>query len=396
MPDQSDLSEDDVRRELAAILPRAGEPAPWDGLDEIAAGRLYLGLLRPGGWMVPTWPVEHGGRGLSAGQAATVERIRTEFASADLYPFTVGLAIVGPTLLRLGTEEQRARWCGPIASGEQIWCQMFSEPGAGSDIAGLATLATDDGDGWSVTGQKVWTSRAHYADLGFCLVRTDPTVPKHRGISMLALPMRQEGVTVVPLPQINGDLHFNEVFLDGARVPSGNLVGERDHGWDVALTALAFERTTTIMRQVSPDPLSVPHWLAQLHSEGTLEDPVLLDRAMRAFQQVATSAMADERSADMRAAGAPGAEGSAGKLRHAAAYRAVAEVVHDARGLAGLLADDPSQIEFLVAPSMSIRGGTDEIQRNIIAERVLGLPKDPFKDTDIPWNRRVGARPDAG
>jgi alkylation response protein AidB-like acyl-CoA dehydrogenase len=387
------LDEDQVRTALAAVLPRRGEEDPWDGLDPVEAGRDYLRRLLDGGWAVPTWPREYGGRGASAGEAALIDRVRAEFHQPGLYPFGVGMALVGPVLMRFGTREQRDRWCLAIASGEQLWCQLFSEPEAGSDIAGLATRATLDGDTWSFHGQKVWTSRALSADMGFCLARTDVKAPKHRGLSMFALPMRQDGVTVRPLRQMNGDAHFNEVFLDGCTAGAMSLIGEREAGWSVALTALSFERSTTVIREVAPDPIAVPDWLAKLHSSGALEDPVVLDDAMRAFTMSATAALADIRAADMRTAGAPGAEGSAGKIRHSASYKAVAGAAFGAQHLDGLLAGSDAARLLLTAPSMSIRGGTDEIQRNIIGERVLGLPKDPFRDTDIPWDQRRTSRP---
>jgi alkylation response protein AidB-like acyl-CoA dehydrogenase len=385
------LNEDVVRGELARLLPAAGQPAPWDDLDELEAGRAYLRLLFDGGWVIPSWPEHVGGLGASAAEAAMVERVRADFATPDLYPFSVGLAIAGPVLLKHGTPDQQTRWCPAIAQGHEVWAQMFSEPSAGSDLAGVTTRAVPAGEGWSLTGQKVWTSRAHYAQLGFCLARTDPAVPKHQGLTMFALPMDQPGVTVRPLTQMNGDTHFNEVFLDDARADPGQLIDLPGAGWKVAVTALSFERTTTLHRDVTTDPLVVPSWLTEQHERGVLDDPMAADAALRAYVAIAAASIADLRAADVRAASGPGAEGSGGKLRHVAAYKALAGAVHRAAGLDGLLAEGEAAHALLTAPSWSIRGGTDEIQRNIVGERVLKLPKDPFKDTDIPFNQRMGS-----
>jgi alkylation response protein AidB-like acyl-CoA dehydrogenase len=269
---------------------------------------------------------------------------------------------------------------------------MFSEPGAGSDLAGLSTRAASAADGWTVTGQKVWTSRGEYATHGFCLARTDPDVPKHSGLTMFALPMRAAGVAVRPLVQMNGDSHFSEVFIDGCLVPADDRIGELNAGWTVAVTALAFERATTIQRQIAPNPLSVPPWLAALAANGVLADGTVRRAAIDAFVLSASNAIFDSYSADVRGAGGPAAIGSAGKLRHGATFRALAELGHLAAGPEGMLASHPSAYDMLTAPSMSIRGGTDQIQRNIIGERVLGLPRDPHRDNDVPWNQRGRAR----
>lgn len=382
------ISEADVRAALAVLLPPAGHPAPWDDLGDVAAGRAYLELLAPHGWIAPMWPAAYGGRDATEAEASMVSGVLAEFAAPDLYAFSVGLAIVGPTLLRHGTPEQRASWCPRIINGADIWCQMFSEPGAGSDLAGLSTRAAEAAGGWALTGHKLWTSRGEYATLGFCLARTDPGVPKHQGLTMFALPMDRPEVTVRPLVQMNGDSHFSEVFIDGCPVPAGHRIGERDQGWAVALTALAFERATTIQRQVTPDPLSVPPWLLALQADGSLADEHVRQAAVEAFVLAASSAIFDSYSARVREAGGPAAIGSVGKLNHAATYQALAELAHLAAGPEGMLSSHPSTYDLLTAPSMSIRGGTDQIQRNIISERILGLPRDPHRDNDVPWNQR--------
>src|SRR5205823_6721607 len=212
------------------------------GQDDVEAGRALLAALADGGWGVPTWPAAWGGRDATPEQAAIVAQELARFEVPDLYPFMVGLALVGPTLLAHGTPAQHARWLPTIASGAEIWCQLFSEPDAGSDLAALAARAVPDGDVWRVSGQKVWSSRAHYSRWGLLLARTDPAVPKHAGITAFALDMTVPGVEVRPLRQMNGDAHFNEVFMTDAPVADADRIGEVGDGWRVAITTLMHER----------------------------------------------------------------------------------------------------------------------------------------------------------
>ena len=243
-----------ARSEIAAALgdrfpPRTRTSAATvlgAGNDDLAPGRAWLAALAPGGWSVPGWPAEHGGRGATPQDVAVVARELAAYEQPDLYPFLIGLHVVGPTLLTLASDGQQARWLRPIASGEEIWCQLFSEPGAGSDLANVATRAERDGDTWRLTGQKVWSSRAHYAKWGFCLARTDVDVPKHAGITAFAVDMTADGVDVRPLRQMNGDAHFSEVFLDDVLVPDGDRIADVGSGWPVARTALANERGPSV------------------------------------------------------------------------------------------------------------------------------------------------------
>src|SRR6476660_6531218 len=235
-----------VRSELSARL----APRPLDrpvsvlgaGNDDLEAGRRYLGALAGTGLAVPSWPREYGGLGATPSEVALVRRELADFDVPDLYPYLVGLELIGPTLLAHGSPEQCARWLPSIATGEEIWCQLFSEPSAGSDLAGLSTRAHAEGDEWRVHGQKVWTSRGAYSRYGLLLARHDPTVPKHRGITAFGIDMRAPGVDVRPLRQMNGDAHFTEVFLDDALVGDGDRIGAVGEGWRVALTCLSFER----------------------------------------------------------------------------------------------------------------------------------------------------------
>ena len=390
-------SEDEIRAEVGAALSGLGavrSSRMGAGNDDIEEPRRYLSALAAGGWVVPSWPAEFGGRGASPAEAELVRAVLAGLPRPDLYPFQVGIDLVGPTLLVHGTAEQKQRWLRPIADGSEIWCQMFSEPSAGSDVANVATRARRDGDGWLLTGQKVWTSRGAYSAWGLVLARTDPSVPKHKGLTVFAVRMDVPGVTVRPLRQMNGDQHFSEVFLEDARVSDADRVGAVGEGWRVALTVLANERTglkdDTGSAPAVADP---PEWLTDLAAAGALRDEVLRERAMRVFVDECVVRLMQARSAaSSRAGNPPGPDGSGQKLRAAAVFKQRAQLVKDALGLAGLLSSTPGNVEFLTAPSMSIRGGTDEIQRTIIGERVLGLEREPRVDKDKPWQQsRAGS-----
>jgi alkylation response protein AidB-like acyl-CoA dehydrogenase len=376
-----------------AVLPRrrADRPATvlGAGNDDVEPGRRFLAALAPGGWMVPTWPVDAGGRGASEEDAAAIAAALAGFEVPDLYPYLVGLHVVGPTLLAIATPEQRRRWLPAIADGSVIWCQLFSEPGAGSDLATLGARAERDGDSWRVTGQKVWSSRAAYAEVGFLLARTDPDVPKHSGITAFALDMHAPGVEVRPLRQMNGDAHFSEVFLDGAPVADADRIGEPGDGWRVARTALASERGA-LGAVSSGTGVSTRRLAALARARDHGDDAVVRDRVAAAHALAEVSRLTRARARDRAESGrVPGPEGSGGKLVGSAIFKTAADTAMGVLGAAGVAGDDPSADEwrtlFLTAPSVSIRGGTDEIQRNIVGERVLGLPAEPRVDTDRPW-----------
>ncbi len=382
----------EIRGALDEVLDRR-DPATAStvlgaGSDDLAAGRRYLAALVDGGWMVPTWPVAHGGRAATADEATRIGRILGDYAGADLYPYGVGLSLVGPVLRTRGSDEQCDRWLRAIADGSEIWCQMFSEPDAGSDLANAGMRAVRDGDEWVLDGSKVWTSRGAYSRWGLCLARTDPDLPKHRGLTMFAVDMERPGIDVRPLVQVNGDRHFTEVFVDGARVPDTDRVGAVGEGWGIAVEVLALERASLGGRSFGggvSERSGPPSWMVELRDAGRLDDPVVRQRAVQAhiLDQV-------NRLTLDRAAGAPGPAGSGAKLRTVAAFKARAHLVKDVSGAAGMLEDSPGHLEFLTAPSMSIRGGTDEVQRNIVGERVLGLPPEPRVDKDVPWSTQRG------
>jgi len=357
------------------------------GKDDLAPGRAYLEALAEGGWAVPTWPPEHGGRGASAVDVTTIVRELARYEQPDLYPYLVGLHVAGPTILALATPEQQARWLAPIRRGAEIWCQLFSEPGAGSDLANVSTRAVRDGDEWRVTGQKVWSSRAHYARWGFLLARTDADVVKHAGITAFAVDMGAPGVEVRPLRQMNGDAHFSEVFLDDVVVRDADRFGGVGEGWAVARTALANERgAITATNTGMGTPMNRLLELADRSDA----DPVRRDAVLAAHVDSEVARLTMRRARDAALAGrAPGPEGSGMKLRGSATFKTTADVALGLLGPHGIATDEDVVDEwrtlFLTAPSISIRGGTDEIQRNIVGERVLGLPPEPRVDIDRPF-----------
>ena len=384
-----------VRAELLARLPprRAGAHTTvlGAGSDDLETGRDYLRALAGSGLAAPSWPREYGGLGATPEQVALVRSELAGFDVPDLYPYLVGLELVGPTLLVHGTPEQCARWLPSIATGEEIWCQLFSEPGAGSDLAGLATRATRAGDAWTVHGQKVWTSRGSYARRGLLLARHDPTVPKHQGITAFGLDLHAPGVDVRPLVQMNGDAHFTEVFLDDAVVDDRDRIAAVGEGWRVALTCLSYERGASTAGGTS-GLLDVGRLIELAQARGRADDPTIRDALARLVIETRVMGYTARRARDTARAGRPGPEGSGMKLRGAAVFKAYAALATRILGADGAL--DPHgewQTLFLTAPSISIRGGTDEIQRNIVGERVLGLAEEPRVDRAIPFDQLPGA-----
>jgi alkylation response protein AidB-like acyl-CoA dehydrogenase len=392
------IDHDEFRREVRAALAARLTPRHADeaftvlgaGSDDLEAGRDYLRALDDGGWAVPTWPLEYGGRGATPAQAAIVAQELVHFAVPDLYPYVIGLAIAGPTLVAHATPEQCARWLPAIRNGDEIWCQLFSEPDAGSDLASLATRAVRDGDQWRVTGAKVWSSRAHYSQRGLLLARTDPHVPKHAGITAFALDMQAAGVTVSPLRQMNGDTHFSEVHFDHAPVADADRIDAPGNGWRVARTALAHERGAGAVGGGGWGADLKGRLVDLVRRRGATADPLVRQRLAATIIELEVARLTARRARDAARAGrAPGPEGSGSKLRGSDGLKAAASLALDvlgADGIAGVDGDDEWQTLFLTSPSISIRGGTDEIQRNIVGERVLGLPAEPRADTEVPFS----------
>ena len=381
--------------------------AHWDPAMTLRAWRTRL---LEAGWAVPSWPTRWFGRGLPAWADDVVRRAIASCGAVSSVP--AGLA--GPTILEQGPDSTRERFLRPLLTGEEVWCQLFSEPAAGSDLAGLTTTAVLDGDEWVVSGQKVWNTSAHHADLGMLVARTDWDAPKHQGITYFVLPMKQPGVEVRPLRQMNDHASFNEVFLAEARIPKDWVVGEVNKGWAAALATLAHERRFGVAvavdgHRVDPGPaadqaaaerrevLQVYSWYPQragradlvvdhARRAGRTSDPVARQEIARLVAMNRVSQWTAERAKVSSQLGRPpGPEGSIGKLALSNVARQAAKVHALLAGANGLLAGrDPDAAfdgvvaEILVSvPAQSIAGGTDEIQRNILGERFLGLPREP-------------------
>ncbi len=335
-----------------------------------------------------TWGPELGGRnGTSVEQIIFNQEESAHSTPPDL--LTVGLNFVAPTLRAHGTAAQKQRYLRPLLRGETIWCQMFSEPNAGSDVAGLATKAVRDGNEWVIDGQKVWTSGAHIADYGEILCRTNPEAPKHKGITAFILDLRSPGVTVRPLRQMTGTAEFNEVFLESVRVPHENVIGDVDNGWHVAVTTLANERSSLGGGRTGPSTL--PARLTELaRRRGTLNH-VTRQRIVELWVRTEVARYMNLRILSAALEGRrPGPEGSVAKLFTTKLNVDSAQLGMDLLGAAGMLTEgeDARWVrKFLWAPAHRIGGGTDEVNRNIVAERVLGLPGEPRTDDTLPWNQ---------
>jgi alkylation response protein AidB-like acyl-CoA dehydrogenase len=352
--------------------------------DEVEFGRRWQSELARARWVGIHWPVEYGGRAASPVQVAI---FNMEYArSRALQPVNrVGINLAGPTLLAHGTEAQKARWLPPILTAEEIWCQLFSEPNAGSDLASLRTRAVRVDDGWLLSGQKVWTSYAQFARWGICLARTDPEAPKHKGISYLVVDMQAPGIEIRPLVQITGDAEFNEVFFDEVFVPDDHLVGALHNGWAVANTTLAHERGTTfpfkeqVVHEVYLDEL----W--QLASaSGLLDDVEVADALAQSFVDLRVLRLHNWRTLSRLTKGhEPGPESSVTKLAWTDMTQALSARAVDVVGAAAPLwwgaGGNPGggfwQRQWLWSKAASIAGGTSEVQRTIIGERILGLPR---------------------
>jgi alkylation response protein AidB-like acyl-CoA dehydrogenase len=343
--------------------------------DEVSWGRAWQAKLAADRWVAISWPEEFGGRGASP---VDVALYNTEYARARAPQLInrVGINLAGPTLLAHGTDDQRRRWLAKILNAEELWCQLFSEPNAGSDLASLSTRAERVDGGWALSGQKVWTSYAQFARWGICLARTDPDVPKHRGISYLVVDMQAHGIDVRPLVQITGEAEFNEVFLDEVFVPDDQLVGDLDNGWAVANTTLAHERGTNF-----PFKEQVVHeiHLADLFGEaarrGSLDDPAVADRLAQAFVELALLRLQNWRTLSRLARGdEPGAESSVVKLVWTDMTQHLSDAALDVMGPEAALEGRWAR-QWLWSKAASIAGGTSEVQRTIIAERLLGMPR---------------------
>lgn len=413
---------DDVRTEVRSWL-----DANWD--PDLTV-RAWWERLGDSGWAVPMWPTDWHGRGLSRDDANLV---RSEIARAGVLgpPGGLGVLLAGPTIVAHGTEEQKRRYLRPIVTGQEAWCQLFSEPEAGSDLAGLRCSAVKDGEEWIVNGQKTWTSGGQIADQGMLLVRSDGSVPKHRGISYFAIDMHQPGIDIRPLREMTGRALFNEVFLDEARVPDEALIGGLNNGWAVANTTLMFERAGlgaggggaasaaqpgTVAGHLDQragdfvgaatsgtgDALSgasAKGLLALARERGVADDPVLRQDLVRLHTMTELARFSNLRLKAAKAAGQdiPGLP-NISKLAMSNMMRLIRDLGPAILGPAGQLMGKDAPLggviaeTALFAPATSIYGGSDQVQRNIIGERILGLPAEPRSDKTLPFNELPKSR----
>jgi alkylation response protein AidB-like acyl-CoA dehydrogenase len=356
--------------------------------DHIEHCRSWQHVLYENGWAGITWPKEFGGRGGTNIQQAIYSEEESQFdVSAGV--FSVGLGMVAPTLMVHGTSEQQERYLDPMLRGDELWCQLFSEPGAGSDLATLGTRAVRDGDEWVVDGQKVWNSYAQHADWGILIARTDPDVPKHRGITYFVVDMKTPGIDVRPLRQITGIAHFNEVFLSGVRIPQANVVGEVNGGWAVTHTTLANERAVI---GVGAGGRNADDVIALARRCGVTDDSRFRQELAQMYVRTATLRYLGLRLRTAMSQGRqPGPEASVLKLAFSQHAARTGDLVMRMLGPEATLYGDDAldkarwQDYFLNQFNVRIGGGTDEVQRNGIAERALGMPRDPTSDRDIPW-----------
>jgi alkylation response protein AidB-like acyl-CoA dehydrogenase len=363
--------------------------------DLVEVAKAWQKKKSEGAWVCLNWPKEYGGRG-----ASPVERVIWQQEEGVYFkltsPFQIGEGMCGPTLMAYGSEADKRRYLPKIASGEEVWCQLFSEPSSGSDVAGLRTRAERDGDHWIINGQKIWTSGAHYSDYGILITRTDPNVPKHKGLTMFYIDMKSAGVEVRPIKQANGMQEFNEVFFTNLRIPDQQRLGAVGDGWNVSLTTLMNERMT-IGARLATGFAELFDFCCNLMTEDGLAIDDRATRSKLANWAVKNSGL---KYTSYRAISAlskgerPGPENSIGKLVAGSMLQDVAMYAMDLQGANGMLSDPEVaeaagqfQAMLMSSPSTRIAGGTDEILRNIIAERVLGLPGDIRVDKDVPFNK---------
>jgi alkylation response protein AidB-like acyl-CoA dehydrogenase len=372
----------------------AHDPKTTDRMDFLRA-RYDAGLA----WI--HFPAGLGGQDAPRALQSVVDGLFVDAGAPDNNPrrIGIGLGMAAPTILAFGTPEQRERFLRPLWTGDEVWCQLFSEPGAGSDLAALGTRAVRDGDDWIVTGQKVWTSGAHESQWAILVTRTDPDVPKHQGMTYFLCDMKAPGVEVRPLRQITGEAEFNEVFLTEVRIPDTQRLGAVGEGWKVAQTTLMNERVA-IGGHVQPREGGLIGIVAKTWRERPeLRTPELRDRLVQRWVEAETLRLAGTRLRQQLTAGAPGPEGSAMKVAFSELNQALTGLEVELLGDEGLAYDDwsfrrPAIVDFtgreagyryLRAKGNSIEGGTSEVLRNIIAERVLGLPSEPRVDKDVAW-----------
>jgi alkylation response protein AidB-like acyl-CoA dehydrogenase len=398
------LVRDWVRANVPAAWREAGERGGAAAIREVRSRREYedwYPTFGRSGLVVPTWPVAYGGLDVSPAVARAIEAELRPYNLGRLNP--LGLNLAAPALFAHGTEDQRLRFLPPIVRNEEVWCQLFSEPGAGSDLASLATRAERDGEDWVLTGQKVWTTWAHLADFGVCLARTDPDVPKRRGITYFLVDLHAPGVEVRPLRHIGGEVDFNEVFLEGVRVPDAHRVGAVGDGWRVANATLSGERQMVagsgsggVDRIGGSGTRRLVETAAKRRADGDPVDPAMRQRIVAAYGEERIRAWTNQRvRAGLKAGRPPGPESSVGKVHQGELNQRIQEIAVDLLGAGATAWVSPAtaygeSLPYEVAGMLrsranTIEGGTTEVNKNIVGERVLGLPREPDPWRDAAW-----------
>ncbi len=388
-PDVDQEFRDRVTAFLDAHCPGTGTAA--DDPEGVDAAKAFQAALADAGLAGLAYPSEFGGAGLTKAHQEAFDRAAADYPLPNA-ALSISHGMCLPMLNQFGTDDQKRRYLTDCIRGTTIWCQMFSEPGAGSDVAGLATRAVRDGDEWVVNGQKVWTSGAHYCDHGIVVARTDPTLPKHQGLTMFIVDMHDPGVEVRPLRQISGASGFNEVFFTDLRIPADAQLGDLNQGWNLAVAMLMFERVSIGAGGGALNAKRSPRLIKLARTLGRDDDPVIRQGLADLWIKEEIKDYIGRRIRTAVAAGrVPGPEGSIAKLNGAIIARTARDVTMDLVGASGQawMADDPSGAVWATTcvsvAGVSIAGGTDEVQRNIIGERVLGLPKEPDPYKGAAW-----------
>ncbi|WP_188187156.1 acyl-CoA dehydrogenase family protein [Nonomuraea sp. SYSU D8015] len=383
----------EYRRAARAWLEENAQAGDRPEAGDLARAKEFMARFYDAGYSGITWPARWGGQGLTEAEERAFAAEARHF-TLPTYVFSIGLGMTGPTVLDRGTDEQRERFIRPLLRGEEIWCQLFSEPGAGSDVASLQTRAVRDGDHWVVNGQKVWTSIAQYADWGLLLARTNVDVPKHKGLTMFVVDMHHPGVTVRPLKDMSGRANFNEVFFDNVTIPDEHRVGEVDDGWSVAVTTLLHERLSISAGVGMGGQKDNPASLEALRQAVDTSDPLVRDQLVELHIRSRALALFNQRLAQETEAGIfPGARGSAAKLLLAELTLFQADLATQLVGPESVVAGHPLAQAISLAPGFALGGGTNEIMRNIIGDRVLGLPPEPRVDKTVPFkDLKVGTQ----
>jgi len=369
-------SEQEFRNEVRSWL-EANHPGPTPEGDDAGFEfrRAWQRKLNERGWAGLSWPEQYGGSGATLFEQAIFSE-EVARSGAPQMANTLGLAMGGPTVIGHGTDEQKERYLAPILSADEIWCQGFSEPQSGSDLASLKTKAVRNGDDWIVTGQKVWTTMAHQAKWCMLLARTDPDAAKHRGLTYFLMDMKQDGVEIRPLRQITGEAEFNELFIEDAYVPEENVVGGEGNGWMVAITTLMNERAGLGASAALGLANTLDEMIELAREQGRADDPIIRDKIARfkiGIEGLRLGAMR-ALTATMKV-GTPGPEGSIAKLQWSSTNQALTELAIEVGGVETLQRGDLWAYRFLRSRANSIEGGTSDVLRNIVAERVLSLPK---------------------